>query len=74
MFSIRNCNSFSPLGFIIQIWADGCEKLLLLLSLVSTPPVFLGGSFYSVEMLPRAWQTVTPVNCTDDLYFYSRVS
>ncbi|MCB1760074.1 MAG: ABC transporter permease [Gammaproteobacteria bacterium] len=61
-FLILTCVSFSLLGFIIGIWADSFEKLQLIPLLVITPLVFLGGSFYSVEMLPPAWQTVTLFN------------
>lgn len=61
-FLILTCISFSLLGFIIGIWADSFEKLQLIPLLVITPLVFLGGSFYSVNMLPPAWQTVTLFN------------
>jgi len=61
-FLILTCVSFSLLGFIIGIWADSFEKLQLIPLLVITPLVFLGGSFYSVNMLPPAWQTVTLFN------------
>jgi ABC-2 type transport system permease protein len=61
-FLILTCVSFSLLGFIIGIWADSFEKLQLIPLLVITPLVFLGGSFYSVDMLPPAWQTVTLFN------------
>jgi ABC-2 type transport system permease protein len=61
-FLILTCVSFSLLGFIIGIWADSFEKLQLIPLLVITPLVFLGGSFYSVSMLPPAWQTVTLFN------------
>ncbi len=54
--------SFSLLGFIIGIWADNFEKLQLVPLLIITPLVFLGGSFYSVSMLPPAWQLVTKFN------------
>jgi ABC-2 type transport system permease protein len=49
-------------GFIIGIWADGFEKLQIIPLLVVTPLVFLGGSFYSVNMLPPFWQNVTLFN------------
>jgi ABC-2 type transport system permease protein len=49
-------------GFIIGLWADGFEKLQLVPLLVVTPLTFLGGSFYSVDMLPPAWRTVTLLN------------
>ena len=61
-FLILTCITFSLLGFIIGIWADSFEKLQLIPLLVITPLVFLGGSFYSVSMLPPAWQTVTLFN------------
>ncbi len=62
LFLVLTCISFSLLGFIIGIWADSFEKLQLIPLLVITPLVFLGGSFYSVSMLPPAWQTVTLFN------------
>ena len=61
-FLIITCVSFSLFGFIIGIWADNFEKLQLIPLLIITPLVFLGGSFYSVEMLPPFWQTVTLFN------------
>lgn len=61
-FLILTCVSFSLFGFIIGLWAKDFEKLQLVPLLVITPLVFLGGSFYSVEMLPPAWQTVTLFN------------
>jgi ABC-2 type transport system permease protein len=54
--------TFSLFGFIIGIWADGFEKLQVIPLLVITPLTFLGGSFYSIEMLPPFWQTVTLFN------------
>ena len=54
--------TFSLFGFIIGIWADSFEKLNLVPLLVVTPLTFLGGSFYSIGMLPRVWQTVTLFN------------
>ncbi len=54
--------TFSLFGFIIGLWANNFEKLQLIPLLVITPLVFLGGSFYSVNMLPPAWQTVTLFN------------
>ncbi len=54
--------TFSLFGFIIGIWADGFEKLQVVPLLVVTPLTFLGGSFYSINMLPRAWQTVALFN------------
>jgi len=61
-FLVLTCISFSLFGFIIGLWADNFEKLQLIPLLVITPLVFLGGSFYSVSMLPPAWQTVTLFN------------
>lgn len=61
-FLVLTCLSFSLLGFIIGIWAQNFEQLQLIPLLVITPLVFLGGSFYSISMLPAAWQTVTLFN------------
>jgi ABC-2 type transport system permease protein len=61
-FLILTCISFSLFGFIIGLWATDFEKLQLIPMLVITPLVFLGGSFYSINMLPPAWQTVTLFN------------
>ncbi|MGM0583303.1 MAG: ABC transporter permease [Pseudomonadota bacterium] len=61
-FLALTCVSFSMLGFIIGIWARNFEQLQLVPLLVITPLVFLGGSFYSVSMLPPVWQTVTLFN------------
>ena len=54
--------TFSLLGFVIGIWADGFEKLQLIPLLIITPLTFLGGSFYSINMLPPVWQTVSLFN------------
>jgi ABC-2 type transport system permease protein len=54
--------TFSLFGFIIGIWADGFEKLQIIPLLIITPLTFLGGSFYSIHMLPPFWQTVTLFN------------
>jgi ABC-2 type transport system permease protein len=62
LFLILTAVTFSLFGFIIGIWADNFEKLQLIPMLVVTPLVFLGGSFYSVDMLPPAWQTVSLFN------------
>jgi ABC-2 type transport system permease protein len=62
MFLVLTAITFSLLGFIIGIWADNFEKLQLVPLLVVTPLVFLGGSFYSIDMLPPFWQTVTLFN------------
>ena len=61
-FLVLTAVSFSMFGFIIGIWADNFEKLQLIPLLVVTPLVFLGGSFYSIEMLPPFWQTVSLFN------------
>ena len=61
-FLILTCISFSLFGFIIGLWADSFEKLQIIPILVITPLVFLGGSFYSINMLPPFWQTVTLFN------------
>lgn len=61
-FLILTCISFSLFGFIIGLWATNFEKLQIIPLLVITPLVFLGGSFYSVSMLPPFWQTVTLFN------------
>lgn len=61
-FLILTCVSFSLFGFIIGLWATDFEKLQLIPLLVITPLVFLGGTFYSIDMLPPAWQTVTLFN------------
>ena len=61
-FLVLTCISFSLLGFIIGIWAGNFEQLQLIPLLVITPLVFLGGSFYSIDMLPGAWQTVALFN------------
>ena len=53
---------FSLLGFIIGIWADGFEKLQIIPLLIITPLTFLGGSFYSIDVLPPFWQTVSLFN------------
>ncbi len=61
-FLTLTCISFSLLGFIIGLWADNFEKLQLIPMLVITPLVFLGGSFYTIDMLPPLWQTVSLFN------------
>ncbi len=61
-FFILTCVTFSLFGFIIGLWADNFEKLQLIPLLVITPLVFLGGSFYSVDMLPEFWQKVSLLN------------
>ncbi|CAM5340511.1 Transport permease protein OS=Afipia felis OX=1035 GN=yadH PE=3 SV=1 [Afipia felis] len=54
--------TFSLLGFIIGIWADGFEQLQVVPLLIVTPLTFLGGSFYSIDMLPPAWRFITLFN------------
>jgi len=61
-FLVLTCLSFALLGFIVGIWADNFEKLQLVPLLIVTPLVFLGGSFYSISMLPPVWQNVTLFN------------
>jgi len=62
IFLVLTAVTFSLFGFIIGIWADGFEKLQLIPLLIITPLTFLGGSFYSIDMLPPAWQTVSLFN------------
>lgn len=61
-FLVLTCVSFSLLGFILGIWAQNFEQLQLVPLLIITPLVFLGGSFYSISMLPPFWQNVTLFN------------
>ena len=61
-FLVLTAVTFSLLGFIIGIWADGFEKLQVVPLLIITPLTFLGGAFYSVNVLPPFWQTVTFFN------------
>jgi ABC-2 type transport system permease protein len=61
-FLVLTTVSFSLLGFIIGIWADGFEKLQFVPMLVITPLTFLGGTFYSINVLPPVWQTVAHFN------------
>jgi ABC-2 type transport system permease protein len=61
-FLVLTAVTFSLLGFIIGIWADGFEKLQIIPLLVITPLTFLGGSFYSLEVLPPVWQTISLFN------------
>ena len=62
LFLLLTAVTFSLFGFIIGIWADGFEKLQLIPLLIVTPLTFLGGSFYSISMLPPAWQVVSYFN------------
>ena len=61
-FLILISTTFSLFGFIIGIWANGFEQLQMIPMLVVTPLTFLGGSFYSIDMLPETWRTVTLFN------------
>jgi ABC-2 type transport system permease protein len=61
-FLVLTAVTFSLLGFIIGIWADGFEKLQVIPLLVITPLTFLGGSFYSIHVLPPVWQTISLFN------------
>jgi ABC-2 type transport system permease protein len=61
-FLVLTALTFSLLGFIIGIWADGFEKLQVIPLLIITPLSFLGGSFYSTRVLPPLWQTITLFN------------
>ncbi len=62
LFLLLTAVTFSLLGFIIGIWADGFEKLQIIPLLIITPLTFLGGSFYSTSVLPPLWQTITLFN------------
>jgi ABC-2 type transport system permease protein len=61
-FLVLTSITFSLVGFILGIWADGFEKLQVVPLLIVTPLTFLGGSFYSIDMLPPFWQTVALFN------------
>ena len=61
-FLLLTAITFSLLGFIIGIWADGFEKLQVVPLLVITPLTFLGGTFYSLDVLPPVWRTVSLFN------------
>jgi len=62
LFLLLTAITFSLFGFVLGIWADNFEKLQLVPLLIITPLTFLGGSFYSISMLPPFWQTVTLFN------------
>ncbi|WP_018276803.1 ABC transporter permease [Teredinibacter turnerae] len=62
LFLVLTAVTFSLFGFIIGIWADGFEKLQIIPLMVVTPLTFLGGTFYSINMLPPFWQTLTLFN------------
>ena len=61
-FLVLTCVSFCLFGFILGVWADGWEKLTIVPILVIMPLTFLGGTFYSISMLPPAWQTISLFN------------
>ena len=62
LFLLLTSISFSLFGFILGVWADGWEKLTIVPILVIMPLTFLGGTFYSISMLPPAWQTISLFN------------
>ncbi|MGO4840396.1 ABC transporter permease, partial [Rhizobiaceae sp. 2RAB30] len=62
LFLVLTATTFSLFGFIIGIWAKGFEQLQFIPMLVVTPLAFLGGAFYSIDMLPPAWRTVSLFN------------
>lgn len=61
-FLVLTCLTFSLLGFLIGLWANSFEQLQIIPMMVIAPLTFLGGTFYSISMLPPAWQTVTLFN------------
>jgi len=61
-FLVLTAVTFSLFGFIIGVWADGFEKLQIVPLMIVTPLTFLGGSFYSIKMLPPIWQKITLLN------------
>jgi len=62
LFLVLTAVTFSLFGFIIGIWADGFERLQIIPLVIVTPLTFLGGSFYSIDMLPPTWRTITLFN------------
>ena len=62
VFLVLTAVTFSMFGFIIGIWATGFEKLQIIPMLIVTPLAFLGGSFYSISMLPDVWQKIALIN------------
>lgn len=62
VFLVLTSVTFSLIGFIIGLWADSFEKLQVVPLLIVTPLTFLGGSFYSIKMLPPVWQSITLFN------------
>jgi ABC-2 type transport system permease protein len=61
-FMVLTSVTFSLLGFIIGVWADGFEKLQIVPLLIVQPLTFLGGTFYSIHVLPPLWQKITLIN------------
>ena len=61
-FLVLTAVTFSLFGFVIGVWADGWEKLQIVPMMIVTPLTFLGGSFYSISMLPEVWQKITLFN------------
>jgi ABC-2 type transport system permease protein len=61
-FLVLTALAFSLLGFIIGVWAEGWERLQIVPTLIITPLTFLGGSFYSITMLPRPWREISLFN------------
>jgi ABC-2 type transport system permease protein len=61
-FLVLTAVTFSLFGFVIGVWADSFEKLQVVPLMIVTPLTFLGGSFYSIDMLPPVWQTITLFN------------
>jgi ABC-2 type transport system permease protein len=61
-FLVLTALTFSLFGFILGVWADGFERLQIVPLMVSTPLAFLGGTFYSIQMLPPLWQQITYFN------------
>jgi ABC-2 type transport system permease protein len=61
-FLVLTASAFSLFGFIIGLWADGFEKLQMIPMLIVTPLTFLGGAFYSIDILPPVWRTVSLFN------------
>ncbi|CAH1194454.1 Transport permease protein [Candidatus Nitrotoga sp. BS] len=62
VFLVLTAVTFSLFGFIVGVWADGFEKLQIIPMMIITPLAFLGGSFYSISMLPPLWQQITLFN------------
>jgi ABC-2 type transport system permease protein len=62
LFLVLTSVTFSLFGFIVGIWADSFEKLQVIPLMIVTPLTFLGGAFYSIEMLPPVWQKITLFN------------